>query len=162
MTLTAVAIGVFVLFKAVVFPFADKMERLERGVRAKEQGLKDIARLSAEYQSYQKGSRGIQQVLAKRPKGFTLFSFLERAAGEAQIKDNIKYMKPSVSSQTSGPYKESMVEMKLEGVTLKQLVDYFYRIESPENVVSIKRLSIKELKKESGYLEAIVQVLTME
>ena len=70
-------------------------------------------------------------------------------------------MKPSASKST-GPYKESMVEMKLEGITLKQLVNYLYRVESPENVISIKRISIKENKRETGYLDVILQVLTVQ
>ena len=70
-------------------------------------------------------------------------------------------MKPS-NPQGTGPYKESMIEMKLEGITLNQLVGYLYRIESPENIIGIKRISIKENKKESGYLDAILQVLTFQ
>ncbi len=70
-------------------------------------------------------------------------------------------MKPSVSAGP-GPYKESLVEMKLEAITLKQLIDYLYRIESPDDVVSIKRASISENKRESAYLDAILQVLTFQ
>jgi hypothetical protein len=45
---------------------------------------------------------------------------------------------------------------------LQQLIGYLYRIESPDHVVSIKRISIRENKKESGYLDAILQVLTFQ
>ena len=158
-SLAVFAVAVFFLFQFLIFPFFDSKDRIERGVQSKEKGLREIIRLSTEYQTYQKNSRGIAQNLARRKKGFTLFSFLEGAAGEAQVKASIKYMKPSVSTGT-GPYKESLVEMKLEAITLKQLVGYLYRIESPEHVVSVKRISIKENKGESGYLDAILQVLT--
>ena len=50
--------------------------------------------------------------------------------------------------------------MKLEAITLQQLIGYLSKIESPGNVVSIKRISISENKKKSGYLDAILQVLT--
>ncbi len=70
-------------------------------------------------------------------------------------------MKPSISSGT-GPYKESMVEMKLEAITLRQLVGYLYRIESPDDLINIKRISISQNKKEQGYLDAIIQVLTFQ
>ena len=69
-------------------------------------------------------------------------------------------MKPSTSKGT-GPYKESIVEMKLETVTMKQLVRYLERIESPQNVVNTKRISIKGNKKEAGYLDVVLQVLTL-
>jgi len=45
---------------------------------------------------------------------------------------------------------------------LQQLIGYLYRIESPDDAVSIKRISIDENKRESGSLDAILQVLTFQ
>jgi len=160
-SLAACCIAIFLVFQFLVFPFFENRRRIQRGLKAKEKGLEEIMKLKADYQAYQKGSQNIQQALAKRKEGFTLFSFLEKAAGEAEVKARIKYMKPSVSLGT-GPYKESMVEMKLEVITLPQLVGYLYRIESPDDLVSIKRISISENKKEQGYLDAILQVITFQ
>lgn len=157
----ACSIGLFLLLQLLIFPFFEEKKRVQRGIKAREEGLEEIVRLRAEYQVHKKGFQGIKQILARRKKGFTLFSFLEKAAGETELKGQVKYMKPS-DSQGTGPYKESMVEMKLEGITLNQLVGYLYRIESPENIVSIKRISIQENKKESGYLDTILQVLTFQ
>jgi general secretion pathway protein M len=156
--------GCLVLFltvQFVVFPFFDKKERLENQLKTKQKDLDEIVRLRAEYATYEKGSQGIQRALSSRKKGFTLFSFLEEAAGAAEVKEHIKYMKPSSTSST-GPYKESTVEMKLEGITLEQLVKYLHRIESPEDLVNIKRITISRNKKEEGYLDAILQVLTFQ
>jgi general secretion pathway protein M len=155
------SIGTFLLFQFLIFPFFEARERIKRGVGTKESALKEMIRLSSEYQRYRRGSRSIGQLIVSRKKGFTLFSFLEMAAGEAGVKTYIKYMKPSTSPGT-GPYKESLVEMKLEAITLPQLISYLYRIESPNSLVSIKRISIKENKKGSGYLDTILQVMTLE
>ena len=154
-------IAVFVLLQFVVFPFFESRRRIQRGLKVKEKGLEAIVELRAEYRACQKGCQELQQNLARREKGFSLFSFLEKAADKAKVKAHIKYMKPSTSSGT-GPYKESMVEMKLEGITLEELVGYLYRIESPDYLVGIKRISISENKKEQGYLDAIMQVLTLQ
>lgn len=155
----ALLVAIFFLFQFLVFPFFESKRRVQRGVKAKEEGLKEMVGLSSEYHRYQRGSKTIEQILARRKKGFTLFSFLEGAAGDAHVKAHIKYMKPSIS-ESPGPYKESMVEMKLEAITLQQLIGYLSRIESPDNVVSIKRISISENKKKPEYLDAILQVLT--
>jgi general secretion pathway protein M len=155
----ALFIAIFFLLQFLIAPFFENRRRLQRGVRAKEDGLKQIVGLSSEYHRYQRGSQDIRKILARRKKGFTLFSFLEEAAGDAEVKAHIKYMKPSISS-SPGPYKEALVEMKLEAISLQQLIGYLSKIESPDNVVSIKRISISENKKRSGYLDAILQVLT--
>jgi general secretion pathway protein M len=157
----AVFIGAFLLLQLLVFPFFERMNRVQRGVEAKEGALKEIKRLSSEYQGYRRGSQDVSQALASRKGGFTLFSFLETAAGDAGVKTYIKYMKPSTSSGP-GSYKESLVEMKLEAISLSQLVDYLHKIEAPENLVMVKRISIKETKGKSGYLDTILQVMTFQ
>jgi general secretion pathway protein M len=160
-SIAAVSISIFLLFEFLIFPFLEKRERIQSGIKAKEAGLREIVMLGAEYESIKKSSQVIDRLLARRKKGFTLFSFLERAAGEAEVKDRIEYMKPS-TSKGKGPYKESMIAMKLNAITLNQLVGYLYRIESPENVIKIKRVSITENKKGPGYIDAVLQVLTFQ
>ena len=158
--LSVCAVAIFFLLQFIIFPVLEKKSFLERGVKAKEAGLREILKLRDEYETYKKDTYGIQDILGKRKKGFTLFSFLEKAAGEAGVKSHIKYMKPSASKGT-GTFKESMVEMKLEGITLQQLVDYLYLVQSRENAVTVKRLSITESKEAAGYLNAILQLLTV-
>jgi len=160
-SLAGCTLFLIILFQVLILPFFEKKDRLQKGVTAKEVALQEIVALSAEYQAHKKRFNGLKEILAKRNKEITLFSFLEKKAGKAGVKGHIKYMKPSVS-QGSGPYKESMVEMKLEEITLKQLVGYLYRIESPDDIISIKRISLKESKKEAGYLDVILQVLTLK
>ena len=153
-------IALFLIVQFIIFPFLDKRAAMKRGIEAKWSGLKEIRILKAEYEAYRKGAEGIRSHLGRREKGFTLFSFLEQTAGKAGVKDHIKYMKPSESSG-DGRLKESMVEMKLDKINLKQLVAYLYLIESPEQVVSIKRLAITDSKGADGYLDAVMQVLTI-
>ena len=159
-SLAAGFIAVFILFQFVIFPFFDKREVIKRRIHAKRNGLKEIVKLRSEYESFRRGVDGMQGYLGRRMKDFTLFSFLDQAAGKARVKEHIKYMKPS-APRSNGRFKESMVEMKLDRISLRRLVDYLYLIESPENVVSIKRISIKESKSAPGYLDAVMQVLTI-
>jgi len=159
--LGTVAVLAFLAAQLVVFPFMDRKSRLMRGVGARERGLNEMMLLAAEYEMRKQQTFDVDRILADRPQGFTLFSFLERAATTAAVRDNIKYMKPS-TSQTTGQYKELMVEMKLEKITLGQLVDYLYGIESPESLIGIKRLSITEYRQEAGYMDAVIQVVTYQ
>jgi len=157
--LTACLVGGFLVLQFIVFPFLNKREVLIRGVTVKREALQEMAGLRSMYLAYQEGTEGIGQRLGMRPQNFTLFSFLEQAAHRGGMKDHIKYMQPSMS-EGAGPFRESMVEMKLDRVTLKQLVAYLHRIESPKDAVRIKRISIKENPSAPGYLDAILQVLT--
>ena len=143
----------------VVTPFLEKKELYDKNVTTKQNNLQEMVALRAEYLLLEQDSDILTQRLARRPKNFTLFSFLEKAAGNAGVKENIKSMKPSASAG-KGPFKESLVEMKLERITLGQMVDYLKLIESPEYLVNIKRLSIQSNKKETQFLDVVLQVLT--
>ncbi len=155
----AIVLAIFLIFHFIVDPVFEKKERLKKGIGVKAAALEDIVNLSAQYNSIRKSDKQIQEIIEKRAAGFTLFSFLERAGGIAKVKDHIKYMKPD-TSEGAGPYQEAMVEMKLEKITLSQLVRYLYRIESLDNIVFVKRLSIMENREDSNSLDAIVQAFT--
>ena len=157
--LAVIVIVLALVIQLAIMPFVEKKEQYHNRVTANQKNLQEMVNLRQEYLVLQQGSEVLAQRLAKRPKSFTLFSFLEKAAGDAGVKENIKSMKPSASTG-KGPFKESLVEMKLERITLGQMVGYLKLIESPDMLVSIKRISIQSNKKETQYLDVIMQVLT--
>jgi len=159
----AVGISVLVLFllvQFVFFPLLDKRKRLERGIRTKQKGLVEIQEMQARYRQLSRQSNTLEQRVSRRSGDFSLFSFLEKKAAEAEVKENIAYMKPS-DATGEGMLQQIMVEMKLKAVNLKQLVAFLERIESPENIVELKRISIQENKKQQGTLDVIMQVISL-
>ncbi len=158
-SLGAFLVIVFLVGQFVILPFVDARERVRHSIKVNEKALEEIVALSSEYRTLSADSGDIGVTLARRPKGFTLFSFLEEQAGKAAIKANIKYMKPSISTEAD-PYKESSVEMNLENITLQQLVEYLYLVESPENLVRVKRISVKQSKNSPEYLTVLIHLMT--
>ena len=154
-------VGLFLFLRLIVFPFFSSKTKLGQSIQVDQQRLQDIMLLSAEFDALQGSSGGIGKALAERPKGFTLFSLLERTAGQVNLKDRIKYMKPS-KSQAKGQFKISSVEMQFEQITMRQLFEYLHWIEDPKNIVKIKRISIKKHKDKSGYVDATLQVSTVQ
>ena len=152
-------IALFIIFQFVLSPFLGAKGKIKHSIQAKEKTMKELVSLTSEYGALKEGSVDIKKTLALRSKNFTLFSFLEKQAGQSKVKANIKYMKPSTSTD-SGPYSESSVEMKLENITLKQLVKYLHLVESPENLVGIKRISVKQSKGKAEYLTALIHLVT--
>jgi hypothetical protein len=70
-------------------------------------------------------------------------------------------MKPSTAGGDD-KFRQIMVEIKLQAIGLKQLVDFIERVEDPELVVAIKRCSIQKNREFIGTLDVIVQVISME
>jgi Tfp pilus assembly protein PilO len=116
--------------------------------------------MQKEYTQLSLRGNSVERFMEKRPDNFSLFSFLEAKANSNGIKEKIAYMKPSDSVE-SDTYQQIMVEMKLQGVTLKQLVSFLEDVESPENLVALQRISIQENKNEEKSLDVIMQVVSV-
>ncbi len=151
----------FIVLQFGFFPLKDKRERLRRGIEAREKAVEEMKELQVEYRQLHSKANSLLDQLVGRQNDFSLFSFLEQMAAKSDVKKNITYMKPSETAD-EGPFKEVLVEMKLQAITLKQLVDFLQLVESPENVVALKRISVQENKKEEATLDVIVQVVTLD
>jgi len=155
-------LGALILaYTLVVTPYMEKMRVLDRRISQKTAELKEISALSQEYIEIKGRMEHLKDKARKRKRGFSLFSHLESLAGKARIKGNIASMKPQ-STPLGGEYKESSVEVKLESITTKQLVDYLFRIENGEAFVRIKRLHVKKRHDNPKYLDATFLVSTYE
>lgn len=157
----AVGVVLFVVIQFAVFPLIDNRTRLRRGIAEREKALIEMKELQVRYRELHSQANSLVDQLGSRNAGFSLFAFLEQNATKTDVKKNIAYMKPSELAD-DGPFKEVYVEMKLQAITLKQLVDFLQLVESPENIVALKRLSIQENKKETDTLDVILQVVSLD
>jgi hypothetical protein len=156
-------VGALILL-LITFGFApalDRMEMLDRLSIQKKIELKEIVQLKEEYLSQKKVIDGINNELSKKSKGFAIFSFLEETANNLGIKGNIISMKPS-NAIIGDLYNESSIEIRVVGITLKQLTEYLYKIESTDQVLKIKRLMIKPRIENPKILDVTFKVSTFD
>lgn len=66
------AVSIFLLLQFLIFPFFENRERIRRGIQITEESLREMAVLSAEYQTLQNSTQGIGDVLRKE-KSVKLF-----------------------------------------------------------------------------------------
>lgn len=158
----AVALIAFAVAQLIVFPLLHKRSRLERTLRATQQQLQTMQALTMKFNRVQQEMAFAKTRLAARAPGFSLFSFLDSLVGRTGLKDRISYMKPSNSAAPDSRFKISSVEMKLQGITLQQLIQYLYQVEYSGENVQVKRLSISETGKEGGLVDVVLQVETLE
>ena len=159
--LAGVCIAIFLLLQLVVFPLTARRERLRRLVAVKQQNLHEIQAMKIEIQALRQNKDRFHKQFAKRQTGWTLFSFLDRLAGKAGIKDHVDYMRPVVSAHKDAALKVSTVEMKLQNLSLKQLVRYLYMTETAPDMVTINRLAITKSGGANQSLTAVLQVRTL-
>ncbi len=151
----------FLILQLGIVPFLDARSDLRSSIDRRTKDLTTIKELQLEHRDLKNEEGTIQTRIQQRETGFTLFTFLDQQAEKAEVKKQIMYMKPS-TTEGDGGYVETMVEMKLQQVSLASLVNFLQLIESEKYVVFIRRFSIQESGNVQGELDSILQVVTFE
>ncbi|RJP78708.1 MAG: hypothetical protein C4522_11670 [Desulfobacteraceae bacterium] len=157
-----IAVLFFLLIQLVISPVIHKKSRMEDDLVARKRALMEMAALKNEFDLLKRSSALSEQSILQRDKKFTLFSFLDQLAGTSGIKEHISYMKPTSSKSQEAGLKKSIVEMKLQDITLNQLTSYLHGIETSKNMVFVKRLSISKKGKQDGFITVVLQAETVE
>lgn len=147
------------LFHFAISPLLNAHQQTQKTLVQRKEDIKQIRQLQKEYRQLQNEAVDIEKKLQKRSPTFTLFAFVEERATNANVKQQIRSMTPSIS-EGIGALEESRVDLKLEQLSLQQLVDFLQQIESPDDVIAIKRISIQENTKEEGTLDVVLQITT--
>ena len=157
----AICLMLFGLVNFILLPLLDGNKKLARSIAAREKAVVEMQNMRDQYQKLASQGEGLRKQLAERPASFSLYSFLEQKAATTEVKQNIAYMKPSQTLE-DGTLRQLLVEMKLQAVSLKQLVNFLEQIESPENIVALRRISIQENSQSASTLDVVMQVVSID
>jgi len=149
----------FLTFQGIVVPYLESKEKLERSLQHRENDVLEMALLQQEYRELMQRQGEIAVKIEQRSPQFSLFSFLEQQTNAVKVRSRVTSMKPTATELEDG-FEESAVEMKIEAVTLKQLVDFLQKVESVEQVILVKRLAVQQNKKENGLLDVVINIVT--
>ncbi|GAH97182.1 unnamed protein product, partial [marine sediment metagenome] len=95
--------------------------------------------------------------VASQEKGFELLPFLESLIREHGLAKKVATMKQQVL-QLGPSHSETIVEVRLENLTLKQLVDFLRKVESSEVLAKTKSLYIKKNLTNPDLLDSVVEI----
>ena len=158
----AIFVLIVLILQIAVFPFWDAKEKLAKAIKINQKKLNEISELSAEFTSLAAKTAEIKRAVSARGADFTLFSYLEKKATQANVREEIKYMNSSNRGPQSASFEESLIDMKLEKITIKQLTDFLYFAESPADLVRIKKITINKMKESPEYLSAQIQISSFQ
>lgn len=155
------ALLIVVVAVLMIDPAIERSKLLDRLIVQKANETREMRQLEKIYLAQKRAINSINKKLRSDKKNFAILSFLEETAKKSEIKGNIAKMKPS-DATVGDLYKESSVVLKVDGITLNQLVDYLYRIENAERVLNVKRLKLKRKPKNPHILDVTFEVSTFE
>ena len=107
-------LGALGFWLGVLEPVQGHLDLLDRKVKAKEAEQREIQKLAVRFETLSRQIESIETDL-KRPKAFSIQSYLEGLAKRQQIQDRIVQMKPK-GGEITRYYKENTVEIEMQKV----------------------------------------------
>jgi hypothetical protein len=151
----------FILYYLLAVDMAlSRRQKLMLGIAEQKNEIMKIQVLKQKWEEIEASRQDAKGKLSHRPKDFTLLSFLERISRESNIQDKIRYMKPlTPTEENKSPTQLEGIETEIEGLDIKELVNFLYQIEYSGNLLSIKRIKIQRSSK-TQLLKVTLQINT--
>jgi type II secretory pathway component PulM len=131
------AAAVILLYAFVLSPLTTDLSRKRDLIPKKEKDLVEMKALRTEFTEIQKQ---LQQAQAEAARRGPVLTEIENLTKRANLSSKIVSLKPQAGVQTEG-FKESIVEIKLDNITLYDIVNYVYMLE--KDTLRIRKLQFK-------------------
>ncbi len=146
------AAALILLYAFVLSPITSDLSRKRELIPKKEQDLAEMKALRAQYVEIQQRLKEAQAAAAQRGP---LLTDIENYTKRANLSSKIVSLKPQAGVQAEG-FKESVVEIKFENITLYDIVNYVYVLE--KNTLRIRKLQFKPRYDNPKLLNATILV----
>ncbi len=141
------AILVTVLYLFIWEPLDAGRTVLARRIQSKQRDLVEMQQMRDSYLDLLRQFELRQQIIDKADPKFSLFPHIEATVGEVVGREKITSMNPQ-NKDMGGAYREESVEIKLNGISLEQLVTLMYKIEKGAQPLRLTRLQVKKRPRE--------------
>jgi len=132
-----IAAAVILIYVYALSPLTEDLARKRDLIPRKERDLAEIRVLAGQYREMQ---QRLQQAQAAAAKRGPLLTEIENLTKRANLTGKIVSLKPQAGVQGDG-FAESIVEIKLDNITLYDIVNYVYMLE--KDLLRIKKLNFK-------------------
>jgi type II secretory pathway component PulM len=151
------ALASALLYLLVIDPLWQMQIDLRARVAAKERELQEIVALRQEYLVVKSTIDHIQSAVGA---GFSPVSFLETLASTTVGQDKVAAITPA-NRETQGDATLETIELKLSGVSLRELVELLYKIDTTGAMLHPIRLSIKKRYKDPYTFDVLLSTVAI-
>lgn len=153
----AVTLGCLLSYVLIIEPAWEAYVRSHARVAAKSRELKEVLALQRTYQTLSQETRRIQA--AKTPE-FSPFAFLENLTTQIVGREKVSAINPA-ERETQGGLSRETIEVQLQGVSLRQLVELLHKMQTATVPLQTTRLSIKKHYKDPYSFDVFLTTLAL-
>lgn len=147
---------VILIYFAMIQPYNAAIERLDTTIDSRSKQVEQVQQLQQQYQKIQ-GQIAALENRQTNTENFSLFSFIENRVTRIASRENLTAMRP-LPTITHEEMTEQAVEIKLEKVSLGQMMQLLQSIDSAPTPLQVKTLQLKVRFDNPQQLNASMQI----
>jgi general secretion pathway protein M len=152
-------VAAVLVFLLIIDPVMATIDKLDRQAKRKAKESQELALVAQEYVVKQARIAKLEERMPSPPAQFSLLAFMEEATTAAQIRDRIAGMQPQAPIVVQG-YQETAVDLRLDGVSLPQLLALLAAIDRAPYDVQVHHLQLKPKYDNPVNLDATLKIVT--
>ena len=156
----AVFLGLAAIFQVFVRPALGRVKTLRRVVLEKQQVLDELRLKSQEYDSISSELDKMRRQIEKEQEDTRILSVVEQIQKDCGLVQKVVYMKPTTIA-IDDRYEQTSIEIRLQDVTLNQLIQFLWEIESSKLFAGIRTLDIKCGTRDTSLLDTALTIASL-
>jgi general secretion pathway protein M len=147
------------LYIAVVLPYRNALSRLDTEITVRSRQLQEVQSLKTRYLSLQQEMTQVERLLDNR-REFSPLTFIENLVGKTAGRENLVSMRPQ-APVTRNNFTIESVELKLEKLTLRQVLELLWGVEQATTPMRVRSLQLKQRFDDRSLLDATMTVTAL-
>lgn len=153
------AIILALLYFAIAAPYLSALNRLDRQIVVRSGQLQEVKALQTRYLALQQQMIQMERLLGKRQE-FSALTFIENLVEQTAGRENLVSMRPQ-SPEVRNEFTFDSVNIKLERLSLKQVLELLLGIEEAATPMQVKKLFLKRRFDDRSLLDATMMVTAL-
>jgi hypothetical protein len=153
------ALILVLLYMAVLMPYRNALTRLDSQIEGRGRQLQQVQLLRAEYLQLRQETAQVERLLDNR-RDFSTLSFLETLVENTAGRENLLSMRPQ-APVTRNQFILESVEIKLERLDLRQVLEMLWGIEKSSSPMQVSALYLKQRFDNRAQLDATMTVTAL-
>jgi general secretion pathway protein M len=147
------------LYFAIVAPYRSALNRLDSQIATRSGQLQEVKTLQARYLELKQQRLQMERLLDTQ-QDFSALTFIENLVKRTSGRENLLSMRPQ-TPETRNEFIIDSVEIKLERLSLKQVLELLLAIEEAATPMQVKNLHIKQRFDDRSLLDATMTITAL-
>ncbi len=154
-----VTLALILLYIAILMPYRNAMTRLDAQIAVRNQQIQEVHKLRAQYLALQQEVARTERLLDSR-RDFSALTFIENLVESTAGRENLLSMRPQ-APVTRNQVTTEAVEIKLEKMTLRQILELLWSVEKATAPMQVSNLYLKQRFDDRSQLDASMTVTAL-